>query len=172
MEGNMSIEIINVTKNEKEILRNLLEKYNYEFSQYDNNDVNNLGLYGYDWLDCYWTEDNRWAYFIQYNNKFAGFMMINDYQETPGIKTDYTMAEFFILYKYRRMGIGKYAVKYAFDKYKGKWQLKRHPKNKGSVYFWNKIIEEYTNGKYELLENNENAKYEDGTNGDVFIFET
>jgi predicted acetyltransferase len=168
----MNIEIVQVSKNEKEILRNLLEKYNYEFSQYDNNDVNELGLYGYDWLDCYWTEEKRWAYIIKYNNKIAGFMMINDYQETPGIKTDYSMAEFFIMYKYRRMGIGKHAVKYAFDKYKGKWQLKRHPKNIGSVYFWNKIIKEYTKGEYKLLENNENAKYEDGTNGDIFIFET
>ncbi|MDR0909719.1 MAG: GNAT family N-acetyltransferase [Spirochaetaceae bacterium] len=168
----MNITIEPVGKDKKEILRNLLEKYQYEFSQYDNKDTNDLGLYGYDWLDCYWTEENRWAYFIRVNNQLAGFMMINDYQETPLLDTDYAMAEFFVMYKFRRMGAGKYAAKYAFDKYKGKWQLKRHPKNRGSVYFWNKIIEEYTNGKYELMKNNENAKYEDSTNADIFIFET
>jgi predicted acetyltransferase len=139
----MNIIIEPVKKECKEVLRNLLEKYNYEFSQYDNTDVNAKGLYGYDWLDSYWTDDKRWAYFIKCNDNLAGFMMINDYQETNGLTTDFTMAEFFILFKYRRLGIGKYAAKYAFDKYKGKWQLKRHPKNIASVHFWNKVINEY-----------------------------
>ena len=35
----MDIVIEPVKKEEKEILRNLLEKYNYEFSQYDKRDV-------------------------------------------------------------------------------------------------------------------------------------
>ena len=35
----MDIKIELVKKEEKEILRNLLEKYNYEFSQYDDKDV-------------------------------------------------------------------------------------------------------------------------------------
>lgn len=60
----MIVELKQVTFDEKEILRNLLEKYDYEFSQWDKQDVNNLGLYGYQYLDHYWTEDKRWAYFI------------------------------------------------------------------------------------------------------------
>ena len=61
----MRIELVQVRKEEKEVLRNLLEKYDYEFSQYDLRDVNALGLYGYDWLDCYWTEERRWPFFIK-----------------------------------------------------------------------------------------------------------
>ena len=38
----MEIAITPVKLEEKEILRNLLEKYNYEFSQYDNEEVNSL----------------------------------------------------------------------------------------------------------------------------------
>lgn len=44
----MKIELLEVAKEQKEILRNLLEKYDYEFSQYDMRDVNDLGLYGYE----------------------------------------------------------------------------------------------------------------------------
>jgi len=40
----MDITIESVKKEEKEILKNLLEKYEYEFSQYNNLDVNELGL--------------------------------------------------------------------------------------------------------------------------------
>jgi hypothetical protein len=40
----MRVELKQVTVDEKEILRNLLEKYNYEFSKWDKRDVNKLGL--------------------------------------------------------------------------------------------------------------------------------
>ena len=55
----MKVELQLVKLEEREILSNLLEKYDYEFSQYDNRDVNKLGLYGYQYLDYYWTEKNR-----------------------------------------------------------------------------------------------------------------
>ena len=167
----MDIIIEPVKKEEKEILRNLLEKYAYEFSQYDNKDVNNIGLYGYDYLDNYWTEENRFPFFIKVDNKLAGFVMVNDYPEIR-IETNYTMSEFFILYKYRRLGIGKYVVKNILNKYKGKWQLKYHPKNKASERFWIKIIDEYTKSNYQIIENNKEAEYEDSTIGHIIIFET
>lgn len=77
----MNVELKRVSIDEKEILRNLLEKYNYEFSQWDKRDVNKLGLYGYDYLDYYWTEERRWAYFIMVEGKLAGFAMVIDLPE-------------------------------------------------------------------------------------------
>ena len=161
-----------VAVGEKEILRNLLEKYDYEFSQYDLRDVNALGLYGYDYLDCYWTEENRWAYFIYVDDKLAGFVMVNDYPEADDRTTDFSMAEFFVMYKYRRMGIGRKAVFDVFNRHKGRWQLRRHPKNLPSVHFWDTVINEYTNGRYELVSAYPNAAYDDGTLADMFFFET
>jgi predicted acetyltransferase len=166
---NISIEL--VLKDEKEILRNLLEKYRYEFSQYEDTDVNNMGLYGYDYLDHYWTENNRFPYFVKINNTLAGFIMVNDYQEVK-IETNYTMSEFFIMYKYRKMGIGTYAAKYILNRFKGKWQIMYHPKNIISKTFWNKIVKEQTNGEYEIIKDNNEVKYEDGTIGEVLVFKT
>jgi predicted acetyltransferase len=167
----MDISMVPVKIGEKEILRNLLEKYDYEFSQYDNRDVNDLGLYGYDYLDCYWTEENRFPFFVKVNGKLAGFIMVNDYLESK-INTNYTLSEFFIMYKYRRQGIGKYIVNNIFDKFKGKWQLKFHPKNEVSKNFWIKTINEYTKGKYKIIKNDPETTYDDGTIGYVLIFET
>jgi predicted acetyltransferase len=167
----MNISLHPVNRDEKETLRNLLEKYLYEFSQYENTDVNELGLYGYDYLDNYWAEANRFPFFIKVDGKLAGFIMVNDYPEI-NIKTDYTLSEMFVMYKYRNMGVGAFAVKYVFDTFRGKWQLKRHPKNVVSVRFWDKVISEYTGGKYELAKSHPQAEYADGTKGDVLIFET
>jgi hypothetical protein len=63
-------------------------------------------------------------------------------------------------------------VNYVLNKFKGKWQLKYHPKNEISKKFWIKAVGEYTNGKYELITNDPEAKYEDGTIGHILIFET
>ncbi|WP_346938820.1 GNAT family N-acetyltransferase [uncultured Clostridium sp.] len=166
----LDIELKRVKVEDKEILRNLLEKYDYEFSQWDNRDVNKLGLYGYDYLDCYWIEEKRWAYFIEVDGKLAGFIMVNNYPEADE-ETDYSLAEFFVLYKYRRCGIGKFAAIKVFDMFNGKWQLKRHPKNIASVHFWDNVVSEYTKGKYRLVESYPNSEYNDGTLGDIFFFE-
>ena len=166
-----NITIEPIKKGEKEILRNLLEKYDYEFSQYNEMDINDIGLYGYDYLDCYWTEEKRFSFFIRVDGKLAGFAMINDYP-TMKMELDYYMSEFFILYKYRKQGIGKYAVKYLFGKFKRKWQLIYHPKNEISKVFWNNVINEYTDGKFEIITNSEEARFEDGVIRHVLIFDT
>lgn len=168
----MDVELKPVRLEDREILSNLLEKYDYEFSQYDNRDVNRLGLYGYKYLDYYWTEDKRWAYFIEVDGKLAGFVMVITLPEVEDRETDFSIAEFFVMYKYRRFGVGKQAFFKVLDIHKGKWQLKRHPKNIPSVIFWNKVVSEYTKGNYELIESHPETEYDDGTLGDVFFFES
>jgi len=156
---------------DREILANLLEKYDYEFSQYDGRDVNKLGLYGYEYLDYYWNADKRWAYFIEVDGKLAGFVMVIDLPEVEGTETDFQIAEFFVMYKYRRSGVGRQAFFLVLDKHKGRWQLKRHPKNIASVCFWDNVINEYTKGQYELITSHPKLDYVDGTLGDVFFFD-
>ena len=49
----MNTTIKKVKKKKKDTLANLLEKYNYEFSQYDKRQFNSNGLFGYKYLnDC------------------------------------------------------------------------------------------------------------------------
>lgn len=167
----MNIILKQVQLEDREILANLLEKYDYEFSQYDNRDVNKLGLYGYKYLDYYWTEEKRWAYFIEVDGKLAGFAMVIDLPEVEGTETDFQLSEFFVMYKYRRSGVGREAFFKVLDKHKGRWQLRRHPKNITSVYFWDNVINEYTKGRYELIKSHPKLDYADGTLGDVFFFD-
>jgi predicted acetyltransferase len=163
----MEIKIIQVSREQKEILRNLMEKYDYEFSQYENMDVNDIGLYGYNYIDHYWTEENRYAFFIKINGKLAGFIMVNNIDETE-MKTNFSMAEFFIMYKYKRLGIGAYAVKNIFEKFKGKWEITYAQNNIPANKFWNKIVYEYTNGKYKKIADYKN--FDDGLKRDALVF--
>lgn len=44
------LKIIEAKKEDREIIMNLLEKYLYEFSQWEKTDVNDNGLYGFEFL--------------------------------------------------------------------------------------------------------------------------
>jgi predicted acetyltransferase len=167
----MNIEINAVQKHEVETLRNLLEKYDYEFSQYDGRDINNAGLYEYDSLDSYWSEEKKHAYFIKVDNKLAGLVMVNDQRDIE-IETDYSMAEFFVIYKYRKSGVGARAAAQIFNTHRGKWQINYHPKNIASKRFWNKVVKTQTKGRYKTIKNNPTAQYPDGTIGEVLVFST
>lgn len=168
----MNIELKQVEQEEREILSNLLEKFAYEFSRYDNRDVNKLGLYGYPYLDYYWVEKKRWAYFILVDDKLAGFAMVIDLPEVEDRETDFQMAEFFVMHKYRRLGVGKQAFFKVLHIHKGRWQLARHPKNLISAGFWDKAIDEYTKSKYELVREYPGTGYDDGSLADIYFFES
>jgi len=167
----MNVTLRQANIDDREILANLLEKYNYEFSQYEDTDVNKLGLYGYKYLDCYWLEDNRWAYFIEVDGNLAGFIMVGNHPEAPDREADFCIAESFVMYKYRRGGVGKKAFFMIADLHKGRWQLKIHPKNLPSVSFWNKVVNEYTNGDYEYIKAYPDTEFNDGTLGDIIFFD-
>ena len=51
----MNTVIKKVTLSEKDTLTNLLEKYNYEFSQYHKKQFKSNGLFGYKYLNNYFT---------------------------------------------------------------------------------------------------------------------
>lgn len=167
------VELREVTAAERDTLNNLLEKYLYEFSQWEKTDVGEDGLYHYEWLDYYITEEKRFPYFIRVDGRLAGFVMISDYPEAPEEETDFCLSEFFILHKYRRSGHGREAVFQALNRHHGRWQLKCHPHNVASVRFWNSVIGDYTKGNYRVVEAypNREVDYEDGTAANVFFFE-
>lgn len=140
----MKLEIQKVDLEEREILARLIELYEYDFSEYEDRDVNKLGLYGYEYLDYYWTEKRRFPYFIKVDGRLAGFAMVCDYCYVSKEKDTLFLSEFFVMKKYRRKGIGFEAAKIVFEKHPGKWELTMHPKNKPSLQFWKHVVEKHS----------------------------
>lgn len=149
----MNVEVVPVLEEEKTILSQLIELYEYDFSEYENTDVNALGLYGYSYLDYYWTEPKRYAYFIKVDGKLAGFVMVCGHCYVSKDEDTLFMAEFFVMRKYRKHGIGKMAAKKVLDLHKGKWELTVHPKNPVSIKFWNRVIKNSVGDHYQKFEN-------------------
>ncbi len=55
MFGVPTVRVIEVTEADKPVVRNLLELYQHDFSEFDDRDVDAHGLYGYPYLDHYWV---------------------------------------------------------------------------------------------------------------------
>lgn len=135
----MPMKLVRVTQEKAAVLARLLELYEYEFSDFEKTDVNEDGLFGYPYLKYYFTEEKRAAYFIEVDDKLAGFVMVCDYCYVT--KEDRTfMAEFFVMKKYRNRGIGRQAAFETFKRHKGKWELTVHPNNPVSHHFWESVI--------------------------------
>ena len=156
----MSMKLIQATAAHTEVLRNLLEKYLYEFGQYDGRMPGADGLYGYRWLPNYFTDDDRYAFLLMTEEGLpAGFAMVNKhfaYEQD----CDWAVAEFFVLHGYRRGGAGSAMMRELFAKFPGKWEIMYHPNNKASVVFWNRMGAEQ--GQYRKVQQSE-VCYDDGT---------
>ncbi|MCM3127545.1 GNAT family N-acetyltransferase [Paenibacillus provencensis] len=144
------ISIQKVKYEQKSILRNLLELYKYDFSEFDpEDDINSNGLYEYKFLDHYWTEDGRYPFFIMVEDKLAGFALVRSLVEDESNKMTYSMAEFFVMKKYRKSRVGETAAHKIFDDFRGIWKVAEIEANTPAQAFWRKTIERYTNGNYE-----------------------
>jgi predicted acetyltransferase len=147
----MVFELKRISYDEKAVLQNLMELYEYDMSEFEEDghgDVNEFGLYGYKYLDHYWTEEGRHAFFIKVSGKLAGFVLVRDIQTLKDGQIKRSIAEFFIMRKYRGMGAGRFAAHKIFDMFTGTWSVSQLERNLPAQRFWRKIIAEYTNGNF------------------------
>jgi predicted acetyltransferase len=149
--GGGYMELLRVPFEKKIVLRNLMELYQYDMSQYEeerDNDLNEYGLFDYKYIDHYWTEEGRHPFFVMVSGKLAGFVLVREITAAADSSPKFSMAEFFILRKYRRQGIGKEAAYAVFKMFKGKWSVSYLRINSTAKTFWRGIISEYSGGEY------------------------
>ena len=129
----------------------MIELYRHDFSEFDGCDLNELGKYGYRYLDHYWTEEDRHPFILYVDGKVAGFVLVNTIGNTR--ESDYFIGEFCVLRKYRGKGIGKKVAFAIFDRFPGVWEVATHIKNTPAIAFWQKVIEDYSEGSYKMYSN-------------------
>lgn len=150
----MDVDFIEVKIEHKNLLWNLLQKYLYELSDVYGDDIEDDGNYSYDYFENYFNlEENREALIFRYDDKIIGFCMINDHSFNEN-SINYSMAEFSIVPKYRKNGLGKRAISKVLSQRKGKWQIKYSLDNPTAQKFWENVLSDYQKTE-TLLENNE-----------------
>ncbi|MFN6463094.1 MAG: GNAT family N-acetyltransferase [Nostoc sp. DedVER02] len=145
----MKIEVVKVTQQEKSVLCNLMELYQYDLSEIEAKDVDAYGLFGYQYLDYYWTESERYPFLVKVDHKLAGFVLVNQHTYLYQDNNAMSIAEFFILKRYRNQGIGEQVATQIFDQFPGNWEVRQTAFNLNAQTFWTKVISQYTNGAFD-----------------------
>ncbi len=129
----MVIEIEPVPYADKAVLRRLIEFYVYDYSEYMQWDVDTHGVFGYRYLDHYWTAPDRHPFFIRVDGHLAGFALVRS-------GPPHDMAEFFVMRKYRRGGIGTDAARLVLNRFPGAWEVRQMAANVAGSTFWRSAI--------------------------------
>lgn len=143
-----TVELYRAGVGDKAVLRQLLELYAYDFTEFDGADVDEHGTFGYDRLDHYWTDADRYPFLIRVAAKWAGLALVRDVTAADG-SVVHSMAEFFLMRKYRRRGIGEMVARHIFGMFPGPWEVGQIAANLPAQAFWRTVIGRYTDGRFE-----------------------
>lgn len=139
----MRIQVVKATSEDKQLIRNFMQFYMYDFTEFMHLAIQPDGLFqSYPQLDDYWVDSDRFPYLIKDESVPVGFVFVR------WTGNFFSIAEFFILRQYRRAGVGSSAAREVFKKHKGPWQVFQIERNKPAQQFWQKVIARYSNGEF------------------------
>jgi predicted acetyltransferase len=144
----MDVDLQPATLADKPVLRQLMELYRHDFSEWDGSEVDRRGFFGSPYLDRYWAEPERYPFLIRADGKLAGFVLLSRRSHLNPQGLAMVVAEFFVLRKYRRQGVGRRAAIAAFGHFPGAWEVAQMAENVGAQAFWREVIGSYTGGRY------------------------
>ncbi len=130
------------------LLRNLGELYAYDWSEITLAEVNAEGRFDRDfWSGC-WT-GKRTPYLFRVDGQLAGFAIVARGSRLTDDPQVFDLAEFFVLRKYRRHGVGARVAVELFGRHRGRWEVRERANNLGARDFWRKVIATFTGGRFE-----------------------
>ena len=133
---------------QKPVLQRLMQLYLHDTSEFTGDDANENGMFSYRYFDEYWREPDRFPFLIHSGGSLAGFVLVNSHTVLLDQRAGRSIAEFFVMRKYRRQGVGRHAAFYTFERFPGQWEVREHDKNLAGQSFWRSVIGEYTGGEY------------------------
>ncbi|MBE7517801.1 MAG: GNAT family N-acetyltransferase [Thermoflexaceae bacterium] len=139
-----AVSVVTAAGSERATLENLMQLYLHDFSEFDSSDVDEAGRYRYRYLPLYWSEPGRWPFLVRADGNIAGFALV---RHADG---RYQMAEFFVLRRYRRRGVGEEAARQVFARFPGPWLVEELAANTTAIKFWRSVIGRFAGGFDEV----------------------
>jgi 2-haloalkanoic acid dehalogenase type II len=117
----------------KPLVRRLLELNAHDLSTHDGAELGPCGEFGYRYLDHYWVDDDRHPLLLTVDDHVAGLALVR-------AGDPHEMAEFFVLRRHRRRGVGANAARQVLRRFPGAWTVHELPGNDPAVAFWRLAI--------------------------------
>lgn len=143
----MDVQIHRPERSQRELIRRMMVLYLHDFSEFDDEDLDEHAMFTYGDLDYFWFEPTHAAFLITVDGKLGGFVLVSN--EVALEENERLMTEFFILRKYRRRGVGREVARQVFDALPGRWEVHVIARNLPAQDFWRAVVADYTGGAYQ-----------------------
>ena len=145
----MQVDLVRALPSDASTLAQLVQYYIYDLSELVSKDVGEDGRYAFRSLDAYWTEAWRHPYLVRVAGHHGGFALVHQRSRITGDEKTWDIAEFFVMRKYRRLGVGKTIAIRIFDMFRGDWEVRQLRANTEAILFWRRTISAYTHGQFK-----------------------
>ena len=139
-----AVEVVVALPEDGVALANMMQLYAHDFSELwsgeARGDLGEDGLFAAYPLGAWWREPDHVPLLVKVGGFLAGFALLNKTSHT-GTLLDRNMAEFFIVRKHRRSGVGTAAARMIFSRYPGRWETAVARANHGALAFWHAAIQ-------------------------------
>jgi len=157
----MRLEIDSAAKGEAPILARLLELYIHDLSAVADLRIGADGRFGYAPLPGYWTEVGRHPYLLRVDGELAGFALVQQGSQVTGAPDVWDMAEFFVLRRWRRRGLGVRAAHKVWSRHMGRWEVRVMERNTAALGFWQRAVDAFVGAHVdaEFVEMTDKPRY-------------
>nr|WP_255430218.1 GNAT family N-acetyltransferase [Streptomonospora sp. PA3] len=128
-------------------MANLLQFHLHDLSEHRGGGPSPHATFDYPYLDHYFTEEAREAFFIASAGRLAGFALTRLLDDRVR-----HVAEFFILRGRRRHGLGRAAAHLLFRRRPGTWELAFDHANRPAARFWPGAVDAVAAGPVTVVE--------------------
>jgi len=142
-----------VARRDAAVLGNLFELYLHDMSEAFPLELGADGRFGYERLPEYFAAPGkRFPFWIRHGGALAGFALAMRGSAATDDPAHLDVAEFFVLRRYRRTGVGREAAFALFDRLRGHWVVRVSTGNRRGSAFWPAVVAEYTGGAFAARE--------------------
>ncbi|MEM9355478.1 MAG: GNAT family N-acetyltransferase [Pseudomonadota bacterium] len=132
------------SRSDRPIVERLLQLYLHDFSGFSEaddpfGDTDDNGVFHYKDLETYWQQTEREPLLFQTGSHLAGFAFVNSWSAS-GRGTDRAIAEFFVLRRYRRIGLGTHAATEIVRRRPAVWEIAVADYNRPALLFWRSVV--------------------------------
>ncbi len=125
-----------VTPEHRRTLVALMQLYLHDLSSVEAWDVDEWGSFGDDDLDGCWDDPARHPFAISVDGVVAGFAIIDEWADDTSSGRVWDVAEYFVLRRWRRRGVGLSAARLLAERFPGRWQVRPFPGYPPAMEFW------------------------------------
>lgn len=143
------VEVLPAAPEQEPVLANLLELYAPDLSAFFDLQLGPDGRFGYPRLHPYWQEEGRFPFLVRVDGQLAGVVLVSRGSRISADPDVWDMAEFFIVRRYRKRGIGAAVAREIWRRFPGSWEVRVLESNEPAWAFWEATITAFTGSSVE-----------------------